>query len=186
MMGPPPIIADLLSSRGFLFYYGEPGVGKTVLANLFALTINRYLGMKSCYIATEPGSLLLNGVEDSAVYRFAGSLDMVLEFVVECSKEGIPIIIDTINGFYDGSSREARLLSLSAALMRVAPVPVVTSGQVRGQTRPWGGEWIAPWATHVAMVRRLRKGVSVAAFLKPRRVFVAFRVGPGGDVLKWL
>ena len=178
----PRIVRRVLASSGFLFYYGEPGAGKTILANLLAQTIHIMRGVKACIIATEPGSILLPGVEAKRVY--AVNIENMIELILTCLSKRSPVIVDTINGYFTGAHEESRLLGLASALLRASSLPTVAVGQIRGQGEPWGGKWILPWATHVAVVRRLIKGVSVAEFLKPHRAFVAFRV-EGGVQAGW-
>ncbi|MEB2836559.1 MAG: hypothetical protein GSR80_001729 [Desulfurococcales archaeon] len=168
----PPVILDVISSGGFLFYYGEPAVGKTRLAGLLARNLES-AGFRPCYIATEAGSI---AVEDRL---FAVSMDHMLEILFKCLTQGRPAIIDTINSYYTGERSEAKIMALAAAISRASSLPVIAAGQVRGEGSPWGGVWVEPWATHVAVVERLKPGVSVIRFIKPRRVVAAFRVGAG-------
>lgn len=178
----PRVVRRVLASSGFLFYYGEPGAGKTMLANLLAHTIHAVKGVKACLIATEPGSVILPGVEARRVY--AVNIENMVELILTCLSKGSPVIVDTINGYFTGAREESLILGLASALLRASSLPTVAVGQVRGQGEPWGGKWILPWATHVAVVRRLIKGVSIAEFLKPHRAFVAFRV-EGGVRAEW-
>ncbi len=168
----PPVILDVISSGAFLFYYGEPAVGKTRLAGLLARSLES-AGFKPCYIATEAGS---TAVEERL---FAVSMDHMLEILFKCLARGRPAIIDTINSYYTGERGEAKVMALAAAISRASSLPVIAAGQVRGEGSPWGGAWVEPWATHVAVVERLRPGVSVIRFIKPRRVVAAFRVWGG-------
>ncbi|MEB3816386.1 MAG: hypothetical protein LRS46_00375 [Desulfurococcales archaeon] len=176
----PRIVRDILEKRGFLFYYGEPSVGKTVLARLFIETLES-LGFRHCYIATEPGSI----ADPSRIYVI--NLYNLLEAMFNCLSRGIAPVVDTLNSYYEGDIEGGRLLAFASALARSSNLPVIAVGQVRGEGVPWGWRWIKPWATHVARVRRLRPGVSIMEFEKPLRAIVAFKVAPlAGGGYAWI
>jgi hypothetical protein len=170
----PPIIREAISRRAFVFYYGEPSSGKTCLAKLFIKTLNA-LGIRYCYIATESGSIAVDGRERV----FAINMEHVAELMFKCIINGIAPVVDTLNAYYTGSVDNARILAFTSALARSSSVPVIAAGQVTVDGKPRGAMWITPWADYVGLVKRVKEGTSIVCFEKPRKTIVAFRVSGG-------
>ena len=118
--------------------------------------------------------------------RYAAAVDALVMEIVGCMLDGRPVVVDTINSLYTGEDAEAGMIALASALLRESSLPALATGQVRGSPIvPWGWRWIVPWATHVAVIRRARQGLSVVEFLKPRKALAALKVEPGGGPARW-
>lgn len=168
------MVREAISRGAFIFYYGEPSSGKTCLARLFIETL-RALGFRYCYVATESGSIAVEGEERV----FAISMEHMAELVFKCVVDGRVPVVDTLNAYYTGSIDDARILAFVSALARTASIPVIAAGQTTVGGRPRGAPWIMPWAEYVGLLKRVREGTSALYFQKPLKAIVAFRISGG-------
>ncbi|GAB6148300.1 P-loop NTPase family protein [Stetteria hydrogenophila] len=182
------------AARGSLFLvYGPPGSGKTALSLELLRFSEEELGLDTCLIATETGTLLAvrhRSWAPGAVVEAYSLLDL-LQAVVECAGRGAAVAVDSANSLYrvEGASIDAgAMLSLASALLRSRSgrgVPAVMTAQVSldGSEVP-GWRFMAPWA-NVILRMEARGGRRIVVGEKPSRMLLEYRIGEGG-VVEWI
>lgn len=182
------------AARGALFLvYGPPGSGKTSITLEILRFAEDQLGLNSCLVATETGTLLAVRHSAWAPRRVVESytLDSLPVRVVDCVRGGGAVAVDSANSLYrleGGGMAAGSIVSFVSALLRSRAekgAPMVMTAQVSmdGTEVPaWA--YMAPWASVILRLEH-RGGRRVAAAEKPERMIMEFMVKDGG-VLEWI
>ncbi len=182
------------AARGSLFLiYGVPGSGKTSITLEILRFAEEGLGIRSCLVATETGTLLAVRHRGWAPWRVveAFSLDALPGIVVECVKDGAAVAVDSANNLYrlEGAGLDAgAIVSFVSALLRSRAskgLPAVLTAQVSldgSEVPAW--RHLALWANVILRLEhRGRRRVAVGE--KPKKILLEFAIKEGG-ALEWI